>query len=84
MKTREEKLAFIKKVKEGGITENELFLMTLDLGKCTPTELNWMLSVARKSKAKRLTLDVITEEHMPAFEEFKRNYNERNSKNKIR
>ena len=77
-------MAFIKKVKEGRITENELFLMTLDLGKCTPPELNWMLSVARKAKAKRLTLNVITEEHMPAFEGFKHNYNERNTTNKIR
>ncbi|HTN08856.1 hypothetical protein [Agriterribacter sp.] len=80
MKTRAEKLSWIRKVKEDGITENELFFASLKLDKCTTDELNWILSVLKNTGKQSFTIDSITEEHKSAFEQFKLNYNARNPK----
>lgn len=76
MKTRTEKLAFIRKVREGTITKNELFFASMELDKCTADELEWLLEMKIRSK----TEESLTQEDKQYFERFKRNYNARNKK----
>lgn len=76
MKTRTEKLAFIRKVREGTITKNEMFFASMELDKCTADELEWLLEMKLKLNGG----DSLTEEDKQYFERFKRNYNARNKK----
>lgn len=76
MKTRTEKLAFISKIREGTITQNEMFFASMELDKCTADELNWLLDM----KIKLNRGEAPTQEDKEHFEQFKRNYNARNKK----
>ncbi|HTN08857.1 hypothetical protein [Agriterribacter sp.] len=82
LKSRSEKVEFIRKVKSGAYTPDEIWFATVDFDKLTVSELRLLDDILVKEDSKRIT---IPDEYREQFEQLKKDYEQRNnSENKMR
>lgn len=71
IKTRQQKIEFIRKIKSGTVSADQLFISTLDLDRCTVAELNFLHDMLVKCETKKI---VIPEEYRTQFDQLKKDY----------
>lgn len=77
LESRQQKIEFIRMVKKEGITDDDIFFITINLDKCTKDELMWIYKTVKDSGKNGFSPKVITEENRAAFEKFKSDYRAR-------
>lgn len=70
-KSRQQKIEFIRKVKLGEISADQLFISTLDMDRCTVAELNFLHDMLVKGETERV---VIPDGCRKQFEQLKKDY----------
>ncbi len=70
-KSRQQKIEFIRRIKLGEISADQLFISTLDMDRCTVAELNFLHDMLVKCETEKI---VIPDENRSQFDQLKKDY----------
>ncbi|HRO47685.1 hypothetical protein [Agriterribacter sp.] len=71
IRSRQQKIDFIRKIKLGEISADQLFISTLDMDRCTVAELNFLHDMLVKGETERI---VIPDGCRKQIEQLKKDY----------